>query len=152
MRGKCGGRCLTAVDESDTGPRMPGPEAYQAMYENSPDGVLFTVPDGRVLAANPAACQILRRSEAEICSLGRQGLADPTDERWAPMVEERERTGHIRGVARMIGGDGAPIEVEVSARIFHETSGETRGCTIIRDVTDRVAMERELRHSQGAAG
>lgn len=136
------------MDDGDTAPRMPGPEAYQAMYEYSPDGVLFTVPDGRVLAANPAACQILRRSEAEICSLGRQGLADPTDERWAPMVEERERKGRIRGVARMIGGDGAPIEVEVSARIFHETSGETRSCTIIRDVTDRVAMERALRHSR----
>ena len=70
-----------------------GQEAYHAMYHHSPDGVLFTVPDGTVLAANPAACQILGRTEAEICSLGRQGLADHADERWAPLLEERERTG-----------------------------------------------------------
>jgi DNA-binding CsgD family transcriptional regulator/PAS domain-containing protein len=64
------------------------------------------------------------------------------------MVEERERTGRVRGVARMIRGDGATIDVEVSARIFHEASGGTRTCTIIRDVTDRVAMERALRQSR----
>ena len=64
------------------------------------------------------------------------------------MVEERERTGRVRGVARMIRGDGARIEVEVSARIFHEANGETRACTIIRDVTDRVVMERELHQSR----
>ncbi|HTZ87695.1 MAG TPA: PAS domain-containing protein, partial [Solirubrobacteraceae bacterium] len=55
-----------------------GREAYRALYDNSPDGVLFTIPDGRVLAANPAACEILGRSEEEIRALGRQGLADPT--------------------------------------------------------------------------
>jgi two-component system, sporulation sensor kinase E len=61
-----------------------GPEAYRAMYENSPDGVLFTSPDGRVLAANASACQILGRTEAEICAVGRQGMADHSDERWGP--------------------------------------------------------------------
>lgn len=128
--------------------QMLGPEAYRALYDNSPDGVLFTVPDGRVLAANPAACQILGRTEAEIRSLGRQGLADHTDHRWRPMVAERNRTGSVRGVARMIRGDGSLIEVEISTKIFHEASGEKRTCTIVRDVTDRMAIERELRHSR----
>ncbi len=139
---------LTGARERTRAPAVLGPDAYRAMYENSPDGVLFTVPDGRVLAANPAACRILGRSEAQICSLGRQGMADLTDQRWAPMLEERTRTGRVSGVARMIRGDGAQIEVEISAGIFHEASGETRGCTIIRDVTDRVTIERELRHNQ----
>jgi PAS domain S-box-containing protein len=126
-----------------------GPEAYRALYDNSPDGVLFTVPDGRVLAANTAACQILGRTEAEICSVGRQGLADPTDERWGPALAERERTGSARAVARMIRGDGSLIEVEIGTRIFLRPNGEERSCTIVRDVTDRVTMERELRHSRG---
>ena len=34
-----------------------GPGAYRALYEHNPDGVLFTAPDGRVFAANPAACE-----------------------------------------------------------------------------------------------
>ena len=134
--------------ETDRATKTLGPEAYRAMYDNSPDGVLFTVPDGRVLAANPAACQILGRTEAEICSLGRQGLADHTDERWGPMLAERERTGRGHGVARMIRGDGALIEVEMSARVFSDANGERRTCTILRDVTERVSLERELRHSR----
>src|SRR5947209_19810001 len=125
-----------------------GPEDYRALYENSPDGVLFTVPDGRVLAANAAACQILLRTEAEICSVGRQGLADHTDDRWGPLLAERERTGSGRGVARMIRGDGSLIEAEMSTRIFGAADGEERACTIVRDVTDRVRLERELRRSR----
>jgi PAS domain S-box-containing protein len=125
-----------------------GPEAYRALFEHSPDGVLFTVPDGRVLAANPAACRILARTEAEICALGRQRLVDPTDPRWRAMLVARDRTGEGRGVARMIRGDGVPIEVEVSSEVFLDARGEQRSCTIIRDVTDRVTTERELHDSR----
>jgi diguanylate cyclase (GGDEF)-like protein/PAS domain S-box-containing protein len=113
------------------------------MYENSPDGVLFTAPDGRVLAANPAACEIFGRTEAQIRAIGRQGMADDTDERWGPMLTERARTGRVQGIARMICGDGAVIEVEMSARMFTEANGAKRTCTIVRDVTERVAMERQ---------
>jgi predicted signal transduction protein with EAL and GGDEF domain len=85
------------------------------MYDHSPDGVLFTSPDGPVLAANPAACQILGRTEAEICALGRQRLTDGSDDRWNQMLAERARSGSASGTARMI-----------------------------RDVTERLALEREL--------
>lgn len=134
--------------EGDRAAHAIGAEAYRALYDHSPDGVLFTVPDGTVLAANPAACQILGRTEAEICCLGRQGMADQTDERWTTLLGERERTGSTRGVARMIRGDSVAIEVEMSAKIFHDASGAQRACTIIRDVSDRVKMERELRDSR----
>ncbi len=121
-----------------------GPEDYRAIYNYSLDGVLFTAPDGRILAANPAACEILDRSEQEICELGRQRLMDPDDDRSQMMLAERERTGRVRGIARMIRGDGAKIEVEISARIFRDASGQERACTLIRDVTERIRMEREL--------
>ena len=130
--------------DADGDMRSLAPEAYRAMYENSPDGVLFTSPDGQVLAANPAACELLARSQDEICRLGRQGLADHSDERWAELVAERDRTGQVQGVARMVRGDGRVIDVEMSARIFREPDGQQRTCTILRDVTERVAMEREM--------
>ncbi len=115
------------------------------MYDNSPEGVLFTAPDGRVLAANPAACRILGRTEAEICALGRQGMSDHSDERWGPLLAERQRTGRVHGVARMIRGDGVAIEVEMSAQVFNHSDSEPRTCTTIHDVTERLKMEGELR-------
>jgi diguanylate cyclase (GGDEF)-like protein/PAS domain S-box-containing protein len=117
---------------------------FRALYEHNPDGVLFTSPDGRVFAANPAACEMLGRAEQEICSLGRVGLTDSGDERWEALVEERRRTGSTRGVGRMLRGDGTLIEVEVSARIFSDADGEQRTCTVMRDVTERVRMDGEL--------
>ncbi len=69
-------------------------EGYRALFDFSPDGVLFTSPDGPILAANPAACEIFGRTEEELRAIGRQGLADVSDERWAAMLQERESTGH----------------------------------------------------------
>jgi len=112
-----------------------GAESYRVLYQFCPDGVLFTVPDGRVIAANPAACDLLRMSEEEICTRGRAGLADRSDNRWLLLVTERDRTGTVRGVARMIRGDGRAIEVEMSAQVFRDEDGEVRTCTVIRDVT-----------------
>src|SRR5271166_7161150 len=113
----------TATSKQGDAPRAGerlGLEAYRAMYDNSLEGVLFTAPDGRVLAANSAACGVLGRSEAEICALGRQGMSDHSDRRWAPLLAERQRTGRVQGVARVIRGDGAAIEVEMSARGFSQ--------------------------------
>jgi diguanylate cyclase (GGDEF)-like protein/PAS domain S-box-containing protein len=121
-----------------------GPEAYRALYEHNPDGVLFTAPDGTVFAANPAAREILGRAEEEIVALGRLGMADTTDERWGAMLADRQRTGQVRGIARMRRGDGELIEVEMSSQSFAEADGVLRTCTMIRDVTKRVAMERAL--------
>jgi PAS domain S-box-containing protein len=125
-----------------------GLEAYRALYEHSPSGVLFTSPDGEILAANPAACAILGLTEVEICARGRQGLADGSDERWSDLLEARERAGGAEGVARLVRGDGVPIEVEMSSRLFTDTQGEVRSCTVFRDVTERVRLEREVAESR----
>ncbi|HZU78678.1 MAG TPA: sensor domain-containing diguanylate cyclase [Acidimicrobiales bacterium] len=135
-----------AQDMTGRGPWPPsvGPAAYRALFDNSPDGVLFTAPDGQVLAANAAACRILRMSEDEIRRVGRQGLADPSDHRWHDLLDLRRRLGAASGVARMRRGDGALIEVEMSAKVFLD-DGEERACTVIRDITERLRLEQHLR-------
>lgn len=121
-----------------------GSEDYRAMYDHSPNGVLFTSPDGQILAANRAACEILGRNERDVRNLGRRPLMDHDDARWEPLLAERARKGHVRGIARMIRGDGTRIEVEMSSRLFTDGRGQVRTCTVIADVTERIALEREL--------
>jgi diguanylate cyclase (GGDEF)-like protein/PAS domain S-box-containing protein len=125
-------------------PCVLGPADYQALYVHGPEGVLFTAPDGAVLAANPAACTILAMTEEEICRAGRPGLADPDDPRWDALVALRDRHGHATGVARMRRGDGSFAEIEMSAQIFTDDVGRRRTCTVLRDVTERVALEERL--------
>jgi len=45
---------------------LPANDAhYRVMYERSAFGVVMTTLDGRVLAANPAACELLGRAVDE---------------------------------------------------------------------------------------
>ena len=62
-------------------------EWLRQVFEHGLEGILLTRPDGRILAANPAACRMLGRSEEELCRLGRQGLVDPEDTRVPHWIE-----------------------------------------------------------------
>ena len=119
-----------------------GLTALRVMYELNPEGVVFTHADeGRVLAANPAACAILGMTEEEILRRGRDGIWDPDDARWFLGHEIVQRTGQVVGSVRVRQGDGAVIEVEVDAHHFTGADGLKWGCVIFRDVTTQVDAE-----------
>ena len=116
-----------------------GLTALRTMFELNPEGVVFThAKEGRVLAANPAACAILGMSEEEILRRGRDGIWDPDDARWVLGYEIAHRTGQVAGSARVRRGDGGVIEVEVHVHHFTGADGLKWGCLIFRDVTSQV--------------
>jgi PAS domain S-box-containing protein len=117
---------------------------YRAFFESSMDGILLTVPDGRILAANPAACQIYRMTEAEICAAGRYGLVASDDPNLPAYLEERERTGKVKGELIMLRKDGTKFVADITTSIFKDSFGEERTSIIIRDISDRKKMEKEL--------
>ena len=121
-----------------------GLAAYRVLFAHSSEGVLFCTQDGRITAANPAACAMLDMSAEEICRLGRDGLVDQEDPRWRIAVAERERTGSSVGVARLRRGDGRYIEIEMTALQFRDEDGAPQTCCILHDMTGRMAIEREL--------
>lgn len=119
-----------------------GAEIYQAAVEHSSDGVLITIPDGRVLYANPSACAMLGATAEEIIARGRQGFTPVGDPRWERGLDERARTGRTQLVAPMIRRDGSRFLAEVTSSIFTESDGELRSIVIMRDVTTRVRLEK----------
>jgi PAS domain S-box-containing protein len=121
-------------------------ERFRSIYENSADAILLSAPDGKVYAANPAACRMFGRSEAEICRLGRAGLVDTHDPRLAAALEERRRTGWFRGELTYLRSDGQPFPVEITSTVFQE-DGEARTSMIIRDITERRQAEEALQKS-----
>jgi PAS domain S-box-containing protein len=144
-------RASMAIADARRKPEQLDPANYEAIFRYSLDGVLFTMPDGRVLAANPAACDILGRTEVEICRLGRYGLLDPDDARIGAAVARRQATGSARTEARMIRGDGTLVTVELSSTIFSTSAGEIRACVLFRDVTERVEATQRLSAAKDAA-
>jgi PAS domain S-box-containing protein len=119
-------------------------ERYRSLFDNSDDAVLLTAPDGRIFAANPAACRIVGRTEAEICQTGRAGVVDPTDPRLPIALEERERTGRFRGELTCLRSDGQPFPGEVTSVVFQGEAGQPRTSMIIRDITERKRAEEAL--------
>ncbi len=127
---------------------------FEMLFNNSLDGVMLTDPDGPILDANPAACQIFQRSREEIVAAGRQGLMDASDPRLEPLIAERKRTGKAHGELMARRKDGTLFPMEFSSVVFHDSQGNTRTCLIFRDISDRKTSEaerdrliRELQHA-----
>ena len=120
-------------------------ERYRMLFDNSLDGVLLTRPDGAVLAANPAACVMLRMPAAEICRRGRTGLTVSGDRRLKAWLRKRARSGTARGDVTLQRGDGSRFEAELSSSIYLDTAGGEHACIVIHDNSERLAEE-QARH------
>src|SRR5271157_5348067 len=90
-----------------------GLTAYRVLFERAPEGVIFSTIDGRLQAANPAACTMLAMTEAEMIRRGRAALIDPDDPALGPWLSERSRTGAGTGEIRLRRADGHFVDLEV---------------------------------------
>jgi PAS domain S-box-containing protein len=120
-------------------------ERYHTLYLAAMDAIFITSPDGRVLQANPAACALFGRTEAEIQALGRRGLLDTTDPRLSHALAVRAATGHFSGELTCLRANGTPFEGEVTTKITTNYAGEVQGTVIIRDVSERHKSVLELK-------
>ena len=123
-------------------------ERYRLVLANSLDAQLLTRPDGTIQSANAAACAMFGRSEAEICRLGRAGVIDTTDPRLAAALAEREAKGRFRGELTGLRADGTRFPIEVSSSLFRDATGALHSSMAVRDLTQREALEAQLRQAQ----
>ena len=121
-------------------------DRFRSVFDNSLDAILITMPTGEILSANRAAQSLLGMTEEEICREGRAGFV-VQDEALAAALEERRRTGQWRGMLTYRRKDGSLFPVEISSNVFGGPGLEARTITIIRDITERVRLEEELRLS-----
>ena len=122
-------------------------EAFRSLFENSPDAILLTIPDGNVIKANPAACRMLGRNEQEICEIGRDGVMDLADPRLSQALDERARTGFFRGELNVKRKDGTIFPAEISSSFFRSRDGNLRTCIIFRDLSECKKTEGALKDS-----
>jgi two-component system, cell cycle sensor histidine kinase and response regulator CckA len=131
-------------------PDDPGPDfriLYERLFEHSVDGVLLTRPDGTVLRANPAACRLLGRPEAEIRHRGRQGLLVDDPAARAVLARRRE-TGSASGTVRFLRPDGSTFPAEITSTLIPMEGGGPFACSIFRDVTELERAEAALRDGE----
>ncbi len=140
------GRDISARKESER--LIKESEAkYRSFFESSMDGILLTVTDGDILSANPAACEIFKMTEAEICAAGRFGVVDLSDPRLYKLIEERKLTGRAKGELTLIRKDGSKFEAELTSAVFTDSYGQHRTSMIVRDITERKQAELYIQES-----
>lgn len=123
-------------------------EYYRSIFDNSLDAIMLTRTDGRIFKVNHAACEMLQRTEAEICKLGRDGIVDTSDSRLTIALAERLREGRVRAELTFIRKDGSRFPVDVTSAIFKDDKGRRWTVLIARDITESKQMEAILRKAQ----
>ena len=130
-------RAEAALQESE--------ERYRSLFSSSLDAVLLTMPDGRILAANEAACHIFGFSEEELIQVGRSAIVDASDTKLSAALAERAQSGRFIGELTLVRRDGSKFPGEISSAEFRNRAGELRTSMVIRDITERKQAEELLR-------
>lgn len=127
---------------------------YRRLFIEALDGILLIRPSGEILAANPAACSLLGYSEQELELGGCELVRDPSDPRWNDFLDREhsiEEGDTYQGELCWLNRAGERIICEVSSSTNpepHLAPHSERSTVILRDVTERLAMQAQLAEAQ----
>ena len=114
---------------------------YTLLFNNNLDGILQTTVDGKILAANPAACAILGVSDVNILLHKTRDFIDEHDSRHAVFAEALYRDGHARGDLFLLRKDGSRFDADVACSTYKDYSQTTILSFTFRDITAQKKAE-----------
>ena len=127
---------------------------YETLFQGAPVGLVRSLPDGRMLAANAAAARIWGYPDivALLSVNARELYADADDRpRLVAMIEHNEVVQDFEVHARR--GDGTLIWVTLGARAEKDADGQVLHYEwSVADITERKRLESELRQAQKLEG
>ncbi len=124
---------------------------YRSLFESAMYGVYRTTLEGEILDVNPALVTMLGYdSVEEVLALGNTEnfYRDPVERH--RLAGELWREGKVDAIAEWVRKDGRVIKTRIIAHRVQETrsSTEERNQIVVEDVTERLALERQLRQAQ----
>lgn len=120
-------------------------DAYRYLFEQSRDAMVITTDKGSFLEYNNAFMALFGYSKKELASMNaKQFWALPSDRlEWLKTVKENEFVVEFPSLQRR--KDGGVIDVQLTTSIRMDRSGRLLYQSIIRDVTERLRMETQLK-------
>jgi two-component system sensor histidine kinase PilS (NtrC family) len=123
--------------------------ALQALNQNVvdsiPSGLMTLTQEGEVSFINPAACEILDVTPAEVagCHISEIGFFDEAE--WARAQTAIDREGLVRG-EKFYAGDGRGASIGYAVTPLKTLDGTGYGFSVIfQDLTDMKKLESQLR-------
>lgn len=118
---------------------------YKLIFDNNLDGILQTTVDGAILAANPAACNLLGLEIEKIGTIHRQDIMLLDDMRCVDFQRQINDRQKARSELTLCRSDGTRFEADVSCAIYKDYSGRTVQSYVFRNITERKRAEEEIR-------
>lgn len=146
---------LAAMQQASPAAPLPAEDAigYQRLFEAAQDGVVLhematDLGSRRFLRVNGEMCRMLGYSVEEMRHLTPFDLVgDQGVDGLRAAAETLGRAGKLLFRKTLIAKDGRRIACEIHSTIF-DHDGTTYALSIVRDVTQRVAVEEALRRSE----
>jgi diguanylate cyclase (GGDEF)-like protein/PAS domain S-box-containing protein len=148
-RWKAQGICTDVTGHKRTESALARSESYfRRLFDHSLDAIFVHDAEGRVVDANPRACESLGYTREEILTLRATDYdleADP--ERIASLIQHLLAGGEatVQSVHRRKDGRTFPVEVQLG---LLEGGDEPRILACVRDVSERWRIETALRESE----
>ncbi len=122
-------------------------ERYRQLYEQARDAILLVSLDGRILEANAAAEAMYGLSREQLTQRRISDLRSPdTRAEIGQQMAQAGRDGILFETLHR-RADGSPFPVEVSSRGV-TLNGESYLISVIRDLTERRAVDLQLRETE----
>ena len=135
-----------ATTTADPSGAAPDAQLHKMIVEQACDAVLVSDSAGRLLATNPAACELLGYPRDALLARKMTDLEPDVASPPPPLRFEVLKAGKkmLRAERRMQRADGSVIIVEVSARVVEDG----RMLVIAREIGERKLTEEALRKSE----
>ena len=123
-------------------------ERFRLAMENAAEGICLVAPDGRLLDANPALCEMLGRTATDLRSRTWQELTHPDDLALDESLVQDVLAGRRRRYRmqkRYITSSGEPVWAILSVSAVRDEADRVRYfISQITDISDRVRAEEHL--------
>jgi PAS domain S-box-containing protein len=125
---------------------------FRNLYEHALAGITLSDWEGRIVTCNPAFCDLVGYSEAELCGMHFAPLIHPDDRDDNAWQVRSLCTGKVKALVfenRFIHKNGTPVWVrKIISSLPAERGQPARFFMLCIDISDRKQKEEELRQSE----
>src|SRR5919199_844767 len=139
----------SAIERTQVDARLHEKELqYRGIFEATSDGLAITDLDGVIVEANPAYCAMRGYTYDQLIGLNVRDLIHPDHRhRFAEYLQTIRAGRAYQAEVRLLRKDGSSFPGEVHGAGF-TYMGEPHALTAVRDITERVQAEAELREKE----